>query len=512
MTIHELDELADQAMRDRGLDPGYASDAHQQAIKTTRPAAGKGLPDLRNLPWCSIDNGEGEEVSSRDLDQLTVAGLNHGVVTVRVAIADVDALVPRDCAVDRQALHNTTTVYCATKTYPMIDPLFSENLTSLANDTDRLAVVTEMNFGERGEVTKYLIYRAKVRSCAKLNYGATGDWLAGKREPPLAVLNQESVCDSLRLQDQIAQRYKQYRRAMGSLQLESLEARALVEGDQVSAIRGQLRNRATELIENLMIACNGCTSRHLEARGFPSFQRIVRRPKFWPSIVELAQAMGGSLPDHPDSLALQTFLEARRAQQPIRFPDLCLAVLKLLGRGEYVVEMPDQPPLGHFGLAVREYSHSTAPNRRYPDVIAQRLVKASLDKEPCPYSQVELEQLARHCSQQESKAKKVERQTEKSAAASMLAARLGETFQVVVSGVNERATWVRMLAMPVEGKLLGHAKIGTQLTVTLARTDVAKGFIDFAPTDDHAEESRREHRGRRPWKGGTSRHQNGKVH
>jgi exoribonuclease-2 len=498
-------------MRERGLDPEYSDSAHQQAMTTDGAAADQGLRDLRMLPWCSIDNGEGEEVSSRDLDQLSSASLVDGAITVRIAISDVDALVCRDCPADIQALRNTTTVYCASKTYPMIDPRFSENLTSLGPDEDRLAVVTEMRFGTDGDdLTDFSVYRAVVRSRAKLNYQATGDWLADRRGPPVALISQDDVRESLLLQDQVSQKFKQHRRAAGSLALESLEARAATRAGKVLAIRGQLRNRATELIENLMIACNGCTSRYLAAQHFPSLQRVVRKPKFWSRIVELASLTGSHLPEHPDSGCLQRFLEKRRADDPVTFPDLCLSVLKLLGRGEYVVERPGQPAIGHFGLAVREYNHSTAPNRRYPDLITQRLVKACLGGQPCPYSYLELEQLAKHCNQQESNAKKVERQTEKSAAALMLAGRIGQVFQVVVSGVNQSATWVRMLKMPVEGMFHGHARLGDQLTVKLVQTDVAKGFIDFAPVGVRGEDGPPV---RRPLGGYPApRHQNGKVH
>jgi exoribonuclease R len=230
------------------------------------------------------------------------------------------------------------------------------------------------------------------------------------------------------------------------------------------------------------VACNGCTTRFLHSKGFPTFERVVRVPKRWSGIVDVAAEKGASLPKEADSKALQQFLEAQHKQDPLHFPDLCLEVLKLLGRGEYVAELPDQPPVGHFGLAVREYSHSTAPNRRYPDIITQRLLKAALADKSCPYSVPELEALARHCSLQESNAKKVERKTQKCAAAAMLKPRIGQHFTVVVSGQNHVSTWVRLLDMPVEGKLSGYARLGQVLDVRLTSVNIEKGFIDFEPS------------------------------
>ena len=470
-------------MQERGLDPGYSSEAREQILGISQPAEDLLLPDLRAMPWCSIDNGEGEEVSSRDLDQITAASpLGDGQVKLYVAIADVDALLPKDSPADIQAQQNTTTVYRAARTWPMIHPHFSEGLTSFNEGEDRVAVVTEMTVSPQGQVTQFSIYRAQVHNHVKLNYDSVGRWLEGQGPPPQALRNKEAVLASIQLQDVMAQKLKEVRWANGSLELESLEARARLEEGRVVDIKGQLRNHATELIENLMVACNGCTSRYLKSKNLPTFQRIVRVPKFWDKIVEVAADKGQRLPDEADSASLQRFLEGQRASDPLHFPDLSLQILKLLGRGEYVVEMPNEPPIGHFGLAVREYSHSTAPNRRYPDIITQRLLKAALAGLPSPYEAEELEILARRCSQQEAAAQKVERQTSKSAAASMLSNRVGETFKAVVSGQNNKATWVRLLTMPIEGKLEGQAKMGQRLRVKLVSVNVEKGFIDFRPT------------------------------
>lgn len=475
-----LEELADRAMLERDLDPAYSEEAAEQARETLGPATDPAVPDLRDLPWCSIDNGEKEEVSSKDLDQITMAEKVNGSIKVRVAVADVDALVKKDSPIDRQARRNTTTVYCSGKTYPMIHPRFSEDFTSLNEGEDRLAVVTEMDFDEEGKIVDFQIYRALVHNRVKLNYQSTGAWLGEEAPAPLSLTDKIDVQESLRLQDDIAQKYKERRRRQGSLTLESLEARAKMEQGVIAGLEGQLRNRATELIENLMVACNGCASQYLKSQNLPTLQRIVRKPKYWSSIADLAADMGHGLPEEPDSKALEEFLVKQREVDPLRFPDLCLEVLKLLGRGEYAIEMPGQAVIGHFGLAVRDYSHSTAPNRRYPDVITQRLLKAALSHEDCPYDLEELEDLALHCSRQEANAQKVERQTQKSAAAALLSHKIGETFQVVVSGQNQHGTWVRLLDMPVEGKLLGKAKMGKRLQVRLVGVNIERGFIDFS--------------------------------
>ncbi len=467
-------------MLERGLSIDQSPEAKKQADQTVSSTEFPGAKDMRGLPWCSIDNGKGEEVTSKDLDQITLAeAMPDGSVKVLVAIADVDALVPKGSPLDLQAAKNTTTVYTAFKIYPMIDPRLSEDKTSLNQGEDRVAVVTEMLFKGDGEVHHFEIYRAIVQNKVKLNYDSVGAWFAGKGAVPAALANHPDIQESLLLQDKVAQDVKALRRRNGSLELESQEAKATLLGNRVTGLEASHADRATELIENLMVSCNGCASRYLRSKNFPTFQRIVRKPKYWESIVELASDYGWNLPKAPKSKALEAFLEHQRAEDPVRFPDLSLSVLKLLGRGEYVVEMPDEPPIGHFGLAVREYSHSTAPNRRYPDIITQRLLKAALEDKPCPYDKKQLTSLASHCSKQEGLAQKVERQTQKSAAASLLSERIGEVFPAVVSGVNKHGTWARLLELPIEGKLNREVKLGTKLQVRLSQVNIERGFIDF---------------------------------
>lgn len=472
--LTDLKELADRAMRQRDLDPS------EPPPLTETPEIPSDLWDLRHLPWCSIDNGEGEEVSSKDLDQLSVAlPLPRKRVRVLVAVADVDALVPKDSPADRFARRNTATVYTAEKIFPMLHTTLSEDQSSLNEGEDRMAVVTEMIFDASGEVEEYTVDRALVRNHVKLNYEGVGAWLGGEAEPPRAVRDREDVLESIRLQDRVAQHLKTQRRARGSLDLQTRVASARTENGEVTALVVYETNRANELIENMMVACNRCAAWFLRSEGFPRVQRIVREPKYWDKIVALAAENGTELPAEPSSMALQSFLAEMRDWDEEGFPELSLRVLKLLGRGEYVVEVPGQPPTGHFGLAVPEYSHSTAPNRRYPDLLTQRLLKAAIEGRPCPYTLEELEELAAHCTAQEANADRVQRQLQKSAAAKLLADRVGEVFLALVSGINENGTWVRLLEVPVEGKLNSKAELGTRLFVRLFAVNVERGFLDF---------------------------------
>ena len=464
-------------MRQRGLDP-----AAPPAVDPPLNPEDTLAADLRHLAWCSVDNGEGEEVSSKDLDQITAGeSLPDGRFRVWVAVADVDWAVEPGSPADDYASENTVTVYTAEKIFPMLDPKLSEDLTSLNPGEDRLALVTEMIVGPSGDVDQFTVSHARVRSRVKLNYEGVGRWLEGKAWPPRALQGHPDVITGLRAQDKAARKLQERRRQLGSLDLESREAHLRLVHGRVNELTQLPSNRANELIENLMVACNGCASRFLRERGFPTFQRVVRAPKYWDQLVKLAEGRGGHLPPEPDPAPLQQFLEEQREQDPDGFPDLSLAVLKLLGRGEYVVELPGEPHIGHFGLAVREYSHSTAPNRRYPDLLTQRMIKAALAGRPCPFSEGALRDMADHCSQQESNADKVQRQVQKSATAALLSERIGEVFRAQISGVNQVGTWVRLLDLPVEGKYHGTASIGDKLDVRLSAVHLEKGFLDFDP-------------------------------
>ncbi len=468
-------------MSARGLLPDFSSAAMAEtaAITGAARAVDGSVRDLRELLWASIDNDD-----SRDLDQLSVARpLAGGAVAILVAIADVDALVGRGSAIDAHAQANTTSVYTPGAVFPMLPERLSTDLTSLAAGCERLAIVIDMTVASDGTVAASAVYRAAVVNRAKLAYGSVAAWLDGQAPPPAAVSAVPGMDAQLRLQDAIATRLRGLRARHGALDLETVEARPVFDGEALTGLRREEKNRAKALIEDLMIAANGVTARFLQQRGYASFRRVLRAPERWARIVDLAAGMGERLPPEPDALALEQFLARRRRADPDRFADLSLSVVKLVGAGEYAVEAPGGAAAGHFGLAVRDYTHSTAPNRRFPDLVTQRVLKAALSGAPPPYADDELAALATHCTEQEGNAAKVERQVLKSAAALLLQGRVGERFDGIVTGASEKGTWVRILAPPVEGKVVrgfDGLDVGDRVRVELVRTDVDRGFIDVA--------------------------------
>ncbi len=485
-----LQSIARRVMLERGFLPDFSAEALTELGRLNVPATTDGesvggllgFRDIRNLLWASIDNDD-----SRDLDQLTVAeALPGDKVKILVAVADVDALVKKGSAIDEHAHHNTTSIYTPAEIFPMLPEKLSTNLTSLNLDEERLSIIVEMVIDGEGSLQDSNIYRARVKNHAKLAYNSVAAWLDGSRNPPEAIVAENQLDENLHLQDQTAQKLKRFRHDHGALSLETIEPKPTFEGDQIRALEIEEKNRAKEIIEDFMVAANGVTVRYLSAKKFPSIHRVVRTPKRWDRIVEIAGQHKFKLPDIPDSKALEEFLVREKAADPLRFPDLSLAVIKLLGSGEYIAELPEGNAPGHFGLAVKDYTHSTAPNRRYPDLLTQRLLKAALEDKPVPYSMDELDVLAAHCTEAEDAANKVERQVSKSAAALLLESRIGEQFDSVVTGASEKGTWVRLLTMPVEGKLVSGFEgldVGDQIHVQLTSIDVQRGFIDFKKTN-----------------------------
>jgi exoribonuclease-2 len=395
----------------------------------------------------------------------------------------VDALVAKGSAVDTHARTNTTSVYTVAEIFPMLPEKLSTDLTSLNEDQDRLALVIEMDVDADGATSPGAVYRAAVRNQAKLAYNAVAAWLEQGAPPPGRLAGLPALQEQLRIQDRAAQALKSRRHERGALGLQSTEARPVFDGDVLSDLRADEKNRAQELIEEFMVAANGVTAGFLSAKGSPSLRRVLRSPDRWDRIVALAAETGDTLPAAPDARALDAFLQRRRAADPLRFPDLSLSVVKLLGSGEYALERPGGPDPGHFGLAVKHYSHSTAPNRRFPDLITQRLLKAALAAAPVPYDEQELAELARHCTEQEDDAAKVERQVRKSAAALLLRGRTGQRFEGIVTGASSKGTWVRITHPVAEGKVVRGAEgldVGDRVPVQLVGTDVERGFVDFA--------------------------------
>jgi exoribonuclease-2 len=484
MTEHngppDLRTIAYQAMINRGLEPDIPTAAIQQlnGIQGAAIETGTAIRDLRNLLWCSIDND-----TSKDLDQLTVAErLPADRVKVLVAIADVDALVHSATPIDRHAKTNTTSVYTAAKIFPMLPERLSTDLTSLREGVDRLVLVIEMVVAADGSVEESAVYRAVVNNRAKLAYRSVAAWLDDQAPMPERVANVRGLDEQLRIQDQVARAMRLVRYQHGALELETIEPEAVLSNGQVVELRLEKKNRAQDLIEDFMIAANGVSAQFLQRHGWPVLRRVVRSPERWDRIRQVAEQFGETLPDAPDSKALSEFLAKRRQTDPLRFPDLSLTIVKLMGAGEYVVQLPEEPSEGHFGLAVSDYSHSTAPNRRFPDLITQRLLKTALAGDKPLYSSAELVELASHCTQQEDAARKVERQVRKSAAAQLLSSHIGETYDALVTGASEKGTWVRLLKVPAEGMLIGRPQnvaVGDQARVQLLSLNIERGFIDF---------------------------------
>jgi ribonuclease R len=484
-SLDVLQRIAERVMRQRGIEPDFPPAALAEVAamgeQSAKPA-GADLRDLRRLAWCSIDNEE-----SRDLDQLTVAEpLAGGAARVWIAIADVAAFVPQRSAIDLRAAQNTTSVYTVPKVFPMLPEKLSTDLTSLNFASDRRAMVVEIEFVAGGAVRRAEIYPALVYNHARLDYSAVAAWLEGQAEAPAPIDEVPGLADNLRLQDRVARETRALRFTRGALTFETAQARPVFTGGELKDLPPERPNRAKQLIEDFMIAANGATAEFLAARNYASIRRVVRSPKRWDRIVAIAGERGTRLPDAPDPKALEQFLRASKASAPDEFPDLSVSIIKLLGAGEYVVDVPGEPGLGHFGLAVKDYAHSTAPNRRFPDLITQRLLKAALVGAPPPYTRDELERLAAHCTEQEDDARKVERQVAKSAAAMLLADEIGREFDGLVTGAAEKGTWVRIFHPLVEGKLARGdqaRQVGDRLRVRLLHVDIERGFLDFAAAD-----------------------------
>lgn len=466
-----------------GFEPEFPEDVLREVAGLHDVAASlvgaAGVRDLRALLWSSIDNPE-----SRDLDQVEVVEtLPNGDTRVLIGIADVDALVVAGSAIDRHALRNTTSVYCGVEVFSMLPERLSTDLTSLNEGQDRAAIVTEFVVHADGTFSAPTAYRALVRNVAQLNYPSVGEWLEGRAAAPAKVDANNALEAQLRWQDAAAQQLRQQRHLAGSLELDSIESTPVMRDGQVSDLQIRLRNRATQLIENFMIAANTAMAEFLESKGSSTIRRVVKVPERWDRIVAVAAALGATLPDTPDSGALSAFLAAQRQADPDHFADLSLSVVKLMGPGEYALEKPGQRGAGHFGLAVREYSHSTAPNRRYADLITQRLLKRVLTGGAAAYTDPELETLAAQCTRMESASRKVERTCRKQVAAQALSNRVGDTFDAIVTGANAKGTFVRTLRPPTEGMVVQGAHgmdVGDRVRVRLVGANAQRGFIDFA--------------------------------
>ena len=479
-----LTQRAHQTMLENGFEPEFSNAVVEQLneIKNeAEPIANEAFTDLRSLLWSSIDNA-----TSRDLDQIEWAErLPNGDIRVLVGIADVDSRVPKDSPIDTHAEQNTVTVYTESKIFPMLPEELSTDITSLNENAVRLAVIADMTVKENGDVPESTFYRALVRNQAQLSYEKIGAWLDHDGEAPDDLQRLPDLKGQIELQREAAKHLQAYRRAKGALEFESIESSAVVEDGQIKGIVSVEPNSARKLIENFMVAANVEMAEFLEAKGSISLRRVVKTPARWEGIVRIAADYGEHLPAEPDQPSLAAFLEKRRAADPEHFPDLSLSIVKLIGSGEYVVERPGEDTGGHFGLAVRDYAHSTAPNRRFTDIVVQRLVKAVISNQPSPYTDTELEAIAKHCNDQEKAARKVERKMRKIVAATVMQRHIGENFDAIVTGITPSGTFARILRPPVDGRIEQGQQglnVGQKVNVRLLSADPRSGFIDFAAT------------------------------
>jgi exoribonuclease-2 len=474
----DLAAAARKEMLQEGFNPDFPPGTDQQLTALRTRAVPTDGRDLRSLLWSSIDND-----SSRDLDQIEVADRVNSGIRIRIAIADVDSAVEIGSPIDRHAAEQTTTVYTGVQTFSMLPEQLSTDLTSLNETADRAAIVVELVVGADGSISSPDIYRALVRNRAQLTYSGVGPWLEGSATAPAKVAASADLQGQLKLQDEAAQALREQRHRLGALRFDRIEAEPVIANGQVKGISAHQKNRATDLIEDFMIAANEVMARTLQSAGVSSIRRVVRSPERWPRIVELAAQYGEKLPAEPDSKALDAFLQKRRLADDTHFPDLSLAIIKLMGPGEYVLVRPADPDPGHFALAAHDYTHSTAPNRRFADLVTQRLIKAVLNKRQPPYSDDDLATIARTCTLREDAARKVERSMNKRIAAVAMADRVGQSFPAVVTGVTPKGVFVRVQNPPIEGRLIrGEAGVdtGDRIQVTLIGTNPERGFIDFA--------------------------------
>ncbi len=472
-----LSKIADQAMTERGFNLDFPPEVMAEiAPLTVSPPPISNFRDLRQLLFFSIDNDD-----SKDLDQLTyVEKTDSGKDRIYVAIADVDGIVKTGAQTDRYAAHNTTSVYTPAKIFPMLPPKLSTDLTSLNPGSDRSAIVVEMEVADDGLFERVDICPAWVRNHAKLAYNNVAGFLEGKDTLSVKI---SGLSEQIRLHDAIAQRIKDFRNRQGALSFSTIEVSPVIVDGLALALEVRDQNRAQMIIENFMIAANVTITRYLTELKLPTLRRVVRTPERWDRIVILAETYGEKLPSEPSNKALRDFLVKRRQKDSERFPDLSLAIIKLVGRGEYIASFIGQEAEGHFDLALQDYAHTTAPNRRFPDLIMQRLLKSHFYGTPLPYEKTQLLFLAKHCTEKEDDATKVERHLRKSAAAIVLSRQFGKVFPAMVTGAAPKGTWVRLRSPPIEGRLIKGFEgvdVGDHIQVKLAAVDIAQGFIDFS--------------------------------
>ena len=470
----QLAAIAERSMTEGGFIPHPPPQALADAQAATPMQNADGAKDLSALPWTSIDNPE-----SRDLDQIEAVEAVDGGIKLYVGIADVEHCVPFGKAIDLFAGHNTTSVYTGVRTFPMLPERFSFDLTSLVAGQKRLSVVIETFITADGQVKSGAVYTAVTLNKAKLDYPSVSAWLDGKTPPPPGLAGNADLQKQVQLQDGLAKSLGASRKRLGALDIDTREVSVVTDPHGVvSHLAANEQTRAGSIIEELMIASNTALAKELDARGQPSIRRVVKEPERWAKIVVYAAGFAVTLPAEPSALALSGFADKMRTEKADRFAEISLALVKLIGRGEYEAHEPGEDETGHFGLAAQAYTHSTAPNRRYVDLVTQRIVKKTRS-----YSPAELAAVAKRCTDQEVASKKVERQVQKAVGAMLLKHRIGEVFSGVVTGAGPKGTWARIFDVPVEGKVISGEKgldVGAAVRLKLVEANPERGFIDFA--------------------------------
>jgi exoribonuclease-2 len=478
---YDLRARARRAVFEAGFQPDFPPEVIREARalgQKPQPGPGPGVRDLRAVPWSSIDND-----TSLDLDQVEyVEKLPDGSVRLLVGVAEVDGAAPKDSATDRRAGSQATSVYAGAVTFPMLPDELSTDLTSLLENQDRLALVIEVRLPDLGQPPAPAVYRAWIRNRAKLAYNSTGAWLEGRSPVPAAIARVPGMEAQLRLQHETCTKLSALRKQHGALTFDTMEPMPLLQNGQVKGLAVRQHNAAEDIIENFMICANVAIAAYLKDKHSLSLRRVVRTPRRWDRIQAIALEFGVKLPSVPQPRALSDLLDQRQAADPAHFPDLSLSIIKLLGPGEYIVESPGLEQTGHFGLAETDYTHSTAPNRRYADLVTQRLLKAVVAAAAGPYSQAELSAVAAHCTEREDAARKVERLMRKVIAATLLSGRIGQQFNALVTGAAPKGTYARLLDFPAEGRVVRGANgidVGDFVRLRLLAVDADKGYIDF---------------------------------
>jgi VacB/RNase II family 3'-5' exoribonuclease len=478
----DLRDMAYKVMITHGFKPDLSAEAQLElhAIENNgKLEVSDKVRDLRHVLWSSIDNSD-----SKDLDQIEYAErMNDGSEDIRllVGIADVDCFVPKDSAIDQHARDNCSSVYTGVIVFPMLPELLSNDRTSLLQDVDRQAVIVDMVIGTGGETKTYDIYLALVRNQAKLVYDVVADWLDNGTHMP--ILDEvPGLAEQLHLQNELCRRIQGRNQQKGAISVQTLEARPVAVDGQVVALELTHQSVARDMIQSMMVSANSSLAKTVKAKNAPMIQRVVKKPVRWNRLIQLAATFGFELPAEPDAPSLAKFINERKAADPEHFVDLSLAVVKLLGPGQYVVQEPGQVSEGHFGLAVHDYTHATAPNRRFADLVTQRVTKALALGNPLPYTVEELKEIASRCEEREEAERKVERTMRKAAAATLLSSHIGEEYDAIVTGIASKGTFARLLEPPAEGRVVANEQgldVGDKIRVRLTATEPALGFIDF---------------------------------